>query len=144
MFTGFNLKLSENFFKSEFDKYISVEKNISNKFELDIKNILNEFEKINVLNGNSILKQWFPKSYFDIFISHSHNDEKLANAFGGWLYENFKITSFIDSNIWGYIDDLLNIINNKYSHKINNTSTRKRNPHKPMISIYFQINIQYF
>ena len=42
----------------------------------------------------------------------------MANAFGGWLYENFKITSFIDSNIWGYIDDLLNIINNKYSHKI--------------------------
>lgn len=118
MFAGFNLKLSENLFGNKFEKYIAIEKELfSRKFEPEIENIINQFEKTNALDGNLILNNWFPKTYFDVFISHSHSDEKLANAFAGWLYEQFKITSFIDSNVWGYIDNLLNILNNKYSHK---------------------------
>lgn len=36
---------------------------------------------------------------------------KLAS----WLYKNFKLTVFIDSCIWGYANDLIKDLDNKYS-----------------------------
>ena len=70
-----------------------------------------------ILNGNKIQIDWFPQISADIFISHSHDDEDLANAFAGWLYDEFKLTSFIDSNAWGYVDELLTLFNKEYSQR---------------------------
>lgn len=61
----------------------------------------------NVLDATQIQSDWFPVVDADIFISHSHIDEKLAIAFAGWLKEHFNLTSFIDSCLWGYCNELL-------------------------------------
>ncbi|MDE5936540.1 MAG: hypothetical protein K2G83_03945 [Ruminococcus sp.] len=125
MFAGFNLKLSNEFFYNNFQYYIDIAKESYKKCSQSITSeiedaIINHFEEGTPLDGNIILKKWFPKYSVDVFISHSHADEDLANAFAGWLYEKFNITSFVDSNVWGYIDDLLGILNDNYSHKRRN------------------------
>lgn len=51
----------------------------------------------------------------DIFLSHSHKDRNLAIAFAGWLEENFKLKSFIDSCVWGDSNILLHTMDEKYS-----------------------------
>ena len=38
-------------------------------------------------------------------------------AFAGWLYECFGLISFIDSQIWGYSNDLLKVIDAKYCYQ---------------------------
>lgn len=67
------------------------------------------------LSGNKIIKQWFPDIEADIFLSHSHQDKDLVICLAGWLYKEFGLTSFIDSTVWGYANDLLRIIDNEYS-----------------------------
>lgn len=84
----------------------------------DTKNIINK--KINSfvddnkeINLTDIGENWFPKIEADVFISHSHKDEKLAIKLALWLYYCFDIKAFIDSTVWGYSRELLyNIINN--------------------------------
>ena len=66
------------------------------------------------LDGSKMQDNWFPQIDADIFISHSHDDEDMALILAGWLYDNFKIKTFIDSCIWGYADDLIRIIDNRY------------------------------
>lgn len=68
----------------------------------------------NSLDGTNIQNSWFPQIDADVFISHSHDDNKMAIKFAGWLKDNFGIHSFIDSCIWGYSNDLLKLIDNKY------------------------------
>lgn len=124
MFSGFNLKIKKEFFKSsnEYYRYIKKAKNILNCDINAYKRSLKDYVIIDnidgeCLNGTTIQNNWFPLVEADVFISHSHADKKLANAFAGWLYDEFGLTSFIDSNIWGYVDELLMLINNKYSNR---------------------------
>ncbi len=69
------------------------------------------------LSAAKLEKDWFPKFNADVFLSHSHDDEDLAIKFAGWLNENFQITTFIDSCIWGYCKDLMRILDDGYSKK---------------------------
>ncbi|MDR0872695.1 MAG: hypothetical protein LBN27_04400 [Prevotellaceae bacterium] len=66
------------------------------------------------LDGTTMQENWFPQIDADIFISHSHNDEKLAIAFSQWLYEQFNLNAFVDSCIWGNSNELLKKIDNEY------------------------------
>ena len=68
------------------------------------------------LNGSKMKANWFPQINADIFISHSHEDEQLAIALAGWLHEKFGLVSFIDSCIWEYANDLLQMIDNSYCY----------------------------
>lgn len=70
-----------------------------------------------ILDGVAIQDDWFPEINADIFISHSHGDCDLANGIAGWMNEEFGLRCFIDSNVWGYTNDLLRILNDKYSDK---------------------------
>ncbi|MEI2988498.1 MAG: hypothetical protein V8T22_05435 [Oscillospiraceae bacterium] len=120
MFSGFNLKLLEDFFENKYDYYIKIGKKCVKsqieKYNDDLqKYVMCIGEDREILNGNKIQNDWFPQISADIFISHSHDDEDLANAFAGWLYDEFKLTSFIDSNAWGYVDELLTLFNKEYS-----------------------------
>lgn len=125
MFAGFNLKLSDKFFGNKYQSYIDIakreQKSYQKRLDSEIpEKIIKKFKDGEALNGDLILKTWFPKFNVDVFISHSHDDTNLANAFAGWLFEKFEIKSFIDSNVWGYIDSLLDILNDNYSHKRSN------------------------
>lgn len=82
------------------------------KFTIDttISNFVDGNKEINLTD---IGENWFPKIEADVFISHSHKDEKLAIKLALWLYYCFGIKAFIDSTVWGYSRELLyNIINN--------------------------------
>lgn len=115
MYKGFNLKLNEDFFYN-ITKHYSVGARLYNKDKAIVEKNLDNFilKNTTTLDGSSIQKNWFPDIESEIFISHSHKDEDIAILLSGWLYDNFGLKSFIDSCIWGYSDDLLQIIDNKY------------------------------
>lgn len=101
--------------------------------EKQVKNVLRNYVlKDGVIDGSIMQSNWFPKVEADVFISHSHKDEKRAIALAGWLYKKFGIKSFIDSCIWGYSNDLLKLIDkehcyqeetNTYDYNLRNYST---------------------
>lgn len=95
--------------------YYNIGMKIFNKNKNLIAENISKYMDVNgVLEISQIGKEWFPNIEADIFLSHSHKDEKLAIAFAGWLYYNFGLITFIDSCIWSYSDDLLKKIDEKY------------------------------
>jgi hypothetical protein len=66
------------------------------------------------LDAAAMEKDWFPEINAQVFISHSHQDENLANQLALWLYRKHGIMSFIDSTVWHYADDLLREIDDAY------------------------------
>ena len=68
-----------------------------------------------IIDGTKLQENWFPtKQKFDVFLSHSHNDEKLAILFAGFLKEKLDLDTFIDSCLWRYSNDLLKELDKKY------------------------------
>ncbi|MDP9514742.1 hypothetical protein [Pseudomonas protegens] len=68
------------------------------------------------LVASKIVAEWFPEVQADVFLSHSHKDENSVIALSGWLKEEFGLTSFIDSCIWGYSEKLLKMIDDQYCY----------------------------
>lgn len=65
------------------------------------------------LKVSEIEKDWFPSFKANVFLSHSHKDEKNVIAFAG-LLNNIGLTVFIDSCVWKYADELLLQIDDEY------------------------------
>lgn len=59
---------------------------------------------VNSDNANEIMDLMFPRITADIFISHSHADEKTALGLMGFLKEKIGLTVFVDSVFWAYKD----------------------------------------
>lgn len=120
MFSGYNLKIDNIFFNDEINDFNYYKdrgkRHLNNKFAV-YKNHLEKYISNDIINGRKIQEDWFPNINADIFISHSHDDMDLANALAGWLNYNFNLNVFIDSNVWGYSDKLLELINSRYSNK---------------------------
>lgn len=66
-----------------------------------------------VLNASEIEKDWFPTIKADVFLSHSHKDERDVIALAG-IFKEVGLTAFIDSCVWGYANDLLKMIDEEY------------------------------
>lgn len=83
----------------------------------------------NTLDGTAIMENWFPNIVADVFLSHSHADEKQVITLAGFLYEKFNLKTFIDSCVWGYSVELLREIDNRFCRNefSNNYSYEKRN-----------------
>lgn len=120
MFSGFKLHLAKEFFEGDnksIEEYIKIGKeNLVDKkaiYEEELKKYID----IDTVDGTKLQDDWFPQIKADIFISHSHIDESLAQALAGWLNYNFNLTCFIDSDVWGYCDKLLYTLNDRYSNK---------------------------
>lgn len=72
--------------------------------------------RINTLKDNEALRitgnelEWdcFPQADFDVFISHSHKDERLAVIIAGLLKQYLGIKAFVDSQVWDFYDVLIN------------------------------------
>lgn len=121
MFSGFNVALTKDFFNNrakEYNDYVNIGIKHLNIQTENLKNNLNQYISNNIIDGKTIEEEWFPNIAADIFISHSHGDNDLANAFAGWLSEEFGLKVFIDSNVWCYSQNLLDAINDKYN-KVN-------------------------
>lgn len=118
MYTGFNVKInSNNLTTLAQSEYIYTGKNIKKKHEMNVHRNLDQIlHESDVINGDLVQNLWFPQEIFGdenfIFISHSHKDEDLVIRLAGFLYEEFKIMSFIDSCVWLYSDTLNKKLNN--------------------------------
>lgn len=94
--------------------------------------LTNKVSQDGFLQMAEIAEDWFPHADTRIFISHSHADEDIACRLANYLWHEFKIKSFIDSQFWGYSLDLLKKIDNSYclnhdgrtySYELRNQST---------------------
>lgn len=114
MYKGF--KIEELNFNNKLDHYYDIGIEMFEGYKTDIQKSLKTFLFIeNSLDGTKIIDNWFPNFKANVFLSHSHKDEKTAIAFAGWLYENFNIITFIDSCIWGYTNELIKMLDDEYS-----------------------------
>lgn len=121
MFTGFNLRLDRtaSIFSDEQD-FRRLEEVGQNHLEAQKAILAKELEAYvveDVIDGTKIQDEWFPQIKADIFISHSGNDNDLANALAGWIFETFRLKCFVDANVWGYSKELLDEMNNRLSNK---------------------------
>ncbi|RXJ52632.1 hypothetical protein [Gelidibacter gilvus] len=105
-------------------------KQMTSSYKTKIKESLSlKFKKGEIIDGSATQNEWFPQIECDIFLSHSHKDLEKAKHFAGWVKNKFGLKVFIDSIIWGNVNDLLRDIDNEYCYdKINKTySYEKRN-----------------
>lgn len=122
MYAGFNLNVRQRSGLTpciDFSKYQVAGETHLEGSKNAIRRKLNKFvlEGTNIPDGTAIQNDWFPEVKADVFISHSHKDVDLAEGIAGWLYKTFGLRCFIDSNVWGFADDLLEEINSQYSNK---------------------------
>lgn len=125
MYRGYKISIAESLFIEQekrgmyFPRMVDVDKfgdyeDLGRLLFADVVNQANDslYEYISedgFLEGDVIQDAWFPKlkGKFDVFISHSHNDEDLAFAFAGWLNKKFKLRCFLDKYVWNSADGLI-------------------------------------
>lgn len=120
MYRGFQLDLKKEVLKGTlFARELKRDANHGREMlEADRTTVQNKLKKFLLsdgsLDGSKIQANWFPEIKADVFISHSHQDENLAFDLAWFLKEHFGLKAFIDSAVWGYANDLLKDIDNKY------------------------------
>lgn len=125
MFSKFNYSPSPAFYNSTLNRFLAKGNEIFEKHEEEVQDCLSRYiTEDGIINGSDLKEHWFSISEKDIFISHSHKDINKVKAFAGWIYETFGLEAFIDSCSWGYCDDLLRKIDNRYCY---NTKTKTYN-----------------
>jgi hypothetical protein len=116
MYRGFNVTIDP--YKRQTGKheeYYQLGNDIFTKDKRIIKSTLEAMIlKDGTLDGTKLQEQWFPLVEADLFISHSHKNEEAAIILAGYLRKVFGITSFIDSTVWSYSNDLLQQLDNQY------------------------------
>lgn len=75
-----------------------------------------------IIEGDTLKDTYFPSDLFegsnyDIFISHSHNNEEEAHLLAAWLKKYKNLSCFVDSFAWGSADQLLKEIDDKYCYR---------------------------
>lgn len=111
MHASFNLDPKQE----SWSKYLSIGQSIHNNNKAIVECELDKFKNArDVIQAEDIIENWFPKIKADIFLSHSHKDENLIIGLAGWLQTTFGLKSFIDSEVWGYADNLLKVIDDNY------------------------------
>lgn len=117
MYASFQIELQED---TPFPSNNSLSQPPANQNSKVLEYVKNQLK--NYLVGNErldakiIKAKWFPDlPECHVFISHSHKDIKLAKKFADWLYNKFGIISFIDSEVWGYSEELLRELDDEYS-----------------------------
>lgn len=105
--------------------------------ELQVKGVLSDLlnPESGIIDGNTLKELIFPTGArphfpnFDVFISHSHNDEEPAEHLADILRSEYEKTPFLDKYVWSSADELLRNIDNAYCKRENsrNYVYEKRN-----------------
>ena len=94
MYRGFNLILDENDFCLMDEKKIAEYENRGKKrleyLHDNVVYILKEHVSEGIIDGTELSKTWFKCIKTDVFLSHSHNDAKLALLLAGWLEKTWE------------------------------------------------------
>lgn len=120
MFIGFNLEITNDFFENEnqtYEEYVKIGEEHLNEMKAEYEDDLKKYIINEEIDGTMIQDDWFPEIEADIFLSHSHNDKELTHALAGWIHRKFGLKCFIDSNVWGYSDELLEVMNDQLSYR---------------------------
>lgn len=116
MYSAFQMSLTEDD-KDFLEQYYQSGKSFftmqSQKVRLTIDSCLN---KDGSLDAARVEDDWFPSIKEDIFLSHSHQDEYYVIALAGF-FESLGMSTFVDSAVWGYCNDLQKEIDDKYCWK---------------------------
>ncbi|HTS16825.1 MAG TPA: hypothetical protein VMP11_04565 [Verrucomicrobiae bacterium] len=116
MYAAFNLSIND-WGEKERKVYYDIGLKIWNGHAVRVFSALKAFLRPNgKLDGEAIGDNWFPEVDADIFMSHSHGDQRLAIALAGWLSDDFKLKAFVDSCVWGCAYDLLKIVDREYCY----------------------------
>lgn len=113
MYSKFRVNTSDDYSRCYYD----TGKAWLETYKTKIKRKLDQFIDYNtgIIDGSALEKELFKEINADIFLSHSHRDERLAISFAGWLKANFNLTAFVDSCVWEYANDILSEINDRYN-----------------------------
>jgi len=114
MFAKFNLKLKKDDLMFN-EKFHLIGHGMFLIQERDIHTSLDKYlSPDGRLDAAAIELDWFPSVNAQVFLSHSHKDKDAVLRFAGFLLQNYGITSFIDSTVWGYANNLLKQIDDMY------------------------------
>lgn len=118
MYKAFRLKLNEFSYSSvgidDGAKYLSLGRSLMLKNKRNVDSSIRKYlSPEGVLQASEIEDDWFPTVDADVFISHSHKDEPWVLAFAGYLL-SLGLKPFVDFTIWGYADDLIKKIDDRY------------------------------
>ena len=113
MFSKFKLN---NIEYSDFQEYEEIGKEYYKEIQIDIHDKFKDFiGKEGIINGTELQESRFPtKQNFNVFLSHSHDDQNLAISLAGFFKKELNLDTFIDSCMWGYSNELLREIDNNY------------------------------
>lgn len=127
MYRGFNLELDGATFPAgSYERGLRLHA----RHKAMVEKVLDGFiTSSGALDASKMQENWFPQINANIFISHSHRDQETAISLAGWLKDVFSIESFVDSCAWGFCDDLLQLIDDKFCYKADRKiySYEKRN-----------------
>ncbi|MDR0944104.1 MAG: hypothetical protein LBM41_06185 [Ruminococcus sp.] len=86
-------------------------------------------EVLNSVDAAQLMDDCFSQKPFDIFISHSHENEDDAIALSLYIKEKYKKDCFIDSLVWEYSKKIINRIKSQFSLSREELSYTQTNVH---------------
>lgn len=123
MFASFKMELSDFSPVNSEELYFIGKKQYDSQLNSIQKSLSAYLAPNGSLKASEIEADWFPTVKADVFLSHSHKDEKAVITFAGYLRQ-YGIKSFIDSCVWGYANDLLKQIDKEYCVQSTSSSGR--------------------
>jgi hypothetical protein len=136
MYRGFNLKLkwyNEKYHQIGLELYNAEKNKVWGKLE-DL--VLPDGS----LDGRKLQDDWFPEVEANVFLSHSHKNKDQAIALAGLLWEEMQVTTFIDSSVWGFADDLLLEIDKKYCFNTNTKTYRYEDRNRSTSHVHLMLS----
>lgn len=112
MYRGFNLSLDREL--TQFEAYRATGERFMKKRWPELEPNLAKLSGSDAIDGDKIMQDWFRQVDADVFISHSHNDLRLAHGFAGYLHKELGLTPFVDSFVWSSADRLLKEFDDLY------------------------------
>lgn len=109
MYKAYNLAIDENF-----RGIVNKEPKRRKEIKIDLSDFC---EKDGTIRGYDLIDIWFPSEKYDVFLSHSHIDEKLAYKFSNYLEEKFGIKAFIDSQVWQHMNRLIKTLDKEFAYQ---------------------------
>ncbi|MEK6485739.1 hypothetical protein [Myroides odoratimimus] len=89
------------------------------KKENSLMTSLNQCITEGTIDVKMLSKAWFPLiEDAKVFLSHSSADKDIVYKLSYYLEEVCKIKTFVDSMVWGYSDQLLKEVDNKYCYNL--------------------------
>lgn len=70
-----------------------------------------------IVDADRLKDGFFPTAFrkqYKVFISHSHKDIEVVKQFANTMANRYHVRCFVDSLLWGNMEDLLSHIDNKY------------------------------